>query len=475
MKLELALRRATLLVLLARASAGRLRRQRRAQSGEQGEGLPTAQFRLDGGSSAGTDLKLELSNFKNVQYSAPISLGGQTLPAIYDTGSFEIIVLSTLCRTCAQNHVMYDHSRSTSFVGSGGMVVEHLFGSGSVRSEKGYEVVHLGAPSSPFGVQRMPFWQVISHQIAVWDENAHFSGIVGLGYPTFVPGGFGQESTSDKTLMAAMGVRSFAFCLERGREEAPGWLVVGPSADASSYNGAFQTMRVIGRTHWGIQMTSFRIQGLNGQNPCRPSCGAIVDSGTSLIAVPSSALEAIAPLTQMIKRDCSNLHVLPALTLELDGHLVDLPPKAYVMKTKARVYKNSSIWKALLRGSSYDEVDECSAAFMTMDKVSQYGPVWILGMSFLRHYYTVFDRSAKQIRIARSSPDCQLPSGAGGLAFGNASGLPSLVNATQQGQFAAGGSMGMFTAADYQPTEVDLNEARVPEWALRADQQHFEI
>jgi hypothetical protein len=439
--------------LLACASSSRLR-HRTAQSG--------------------SDLSLKLSNFKNVQYSASISLGDQSLPAIYDTGSFEIIVLSTLCTTCAQNHVMYDSSRSSSFASSGGMVVEHLFGSGSVRSEKGYELVHLGSPGSAFAVQHMPFWQVMSHKIAVWDENAHFSGIVGLGYPTYVPGGFGQESTNDKTLMAAMGVRSFAFCLERGQAEAPGWLVVGPSTDGSSHNSAFQTLKVIGRTHWGVQMTSFGIQGLAGENPCQPSCGAIVDSGTSLIAVPSSALQSIAPLTQMIKRDCSNLHVLPVLTLELDGHLVDLPPKAYVMQSKTRVYKNSSIWKALLSGGSYEEVNECSAAFMTIDKVSQYGPVWILGMSFLRHYYTVFDRSAKEIRIARSTPDCRPQSLAGGgMYFANTTAV--FVNSTQHGQFATGGSSGMFTAADYQPTTVDLNEARVPEWALRADQQHFEI
>lgn len=40
-----------------------------------------------------------LKNTK-VQYFADITIGDQTFPAIYDTGSFEILVLSTRCERC---------------------------------------------------------------------------------------------------------------------------------------------------------------------------------------------------------------------------------------------------------------------------------------------------------------------------------------------------------------------------------------
>merc|ERR1719149_368370 len=69
------------------------------------------------------DFYLKLSNFNNVQYSAPLSIGGQTLPVIYDTGSFEILVLSKLCPTCEARHSVYDNTLSSSFAATSTPVV----------------------------------------------------------------------------------------------------------------------------------------------------------------------------------------------------------------------------------------------------------------------------------------------------------------------------------------------------------------
>ena len=44
---------------------------------------------------------------------------------------------------------------------------------------------------------------------------------------------------------------------------------------------------------------------------------------------------------------------------------------------------------------------------MALFQESQFGEVFILGMPFLRYYFTVFDRRKKQVHIARSSADCK--------------------------------------------------------------------
>merc|ERR1719387_192772 len=48
----------------------------------------------------------------------------------------------------------------------------------------------------------------------------------------------------------------------------------------------------------------------------------------------------------------------------------------------------------------------CLPAFMEMDMMSQFGPVWILGMPFFRYYHTTFDRERKEIRMATAKKNC---------------------------------------------------------------------
>mmetsp|Transcript_58087 Transcript_58087/g.180205 ORF Transcript_58087/g.180205 Transcript_58087/m.180205 type:complete len:150 (+) Transcript_58087:3-452(+) len=144
--------------------------------------------------------------------------------------------------------------------------------------------------------------------------------------------------------------------------------------------------------------------------------------------------------------------------MRLDGKLVELPPAAYVVRTRTRV--RPSALKRLLAEPARETVDECSVGFMTLDKESQYGPVWILGMPFLRYYYTVFDRAAKAIHIAPSTRSCGVSSTPISLfnsTFGDVSGQPGA------------GVSRPFAATDYEATEVDLNAVRAPTWASLAE------
>jgi len=409
------------------------------------------------------DYNLRLDNFNNVQYSAPLTIGGQTLPVIYDTGSFEILVLSKKCTHCEARHNMFDEAKSTTFVKpTSSIITEHLFGSGPVVSEKGFDTVHLGPLSSPLAIAHMPFWQVLKHEIAVWDENAHFSGIVGLGHPTHIPKGFAAEGERDVLMLAAMQVKSFGICLQRSSSSAPGWLIFGPSVDNMPSNSAFQHIDVVGQTHWGVKMFDFNVPGISSSNPCVPSCGAIIDSGTSLIAAPPAAMPVIKHLSGMVKKDCTNLHQMPTLKFRLGAVMVELPPKAYIMKIKKKVVvQKKNIWNNIFQPSD-EIVEHCVPAFMTISKNSAHGPVWILGMPFLRYYYTVFDRMNKKVHVAEATPSCQpKPLVAGpGLFFNVTHG----VNGT--------GTSGMtrFASDDFEPNEVDANEFRMPAWATEGDE-----
>jgi hypothetical protein len=297
---------------------------------------------------------------------------------------------------------------------------------------------------------------VLSHEIAVWDENAHFSGIVGLGHPDRIPEGFATPGNQDVTLLSSLKARTFALCLQRDTVDAPGWLALGPNIDAmpTAAGSTFRKVDVVGASHWAVGMYDFHVPGIQSANPCSPSCGAIIDSGTSLIAAPPSAMPIVRQLSSMVKKDCSNLHELPMLRFRLGDQVLELPPKAYVMKNQYLV-QNSSIANPFSQEQTVQT--ECVPAFMTIHKNSNYGPVWILGMPFLRYYFTIFDRVAKQIFITEATSTCQ-QTGSDNI----------FVNATQglHGSATVGaGLANRYIPSDFEPNLVDPNGLRVPSWA----------
>ena len=93
---------------------------------------------------------------------------------------------------------------------------------------------------------------------------------------------------------------------------------------------------------------------------------------------------------------------------------------------------------------------------MKVDKESQFGEVFILGMPFLRYYFTVFDRQNKKVHIARSTEDCQVAPHMSLLA----------TNSSASGRAGRHG----FASADFlQATEADLNDVISPPWTSTAE------
>jgi gastricsin len=404
-----------------------------------------------------TDYKVTLYNFQNVQYHGRFTLGDQSFPAIYDTGSFEILVLAESCSGCPHNLIKYDSSRSKTFQRGDAVTAEHHFGSGSVTSLKGLETARIGPIDSPLSQQGVHFWQIMKNEIPVWNENAAFSGIVGLGHTDRIPEGYGDNG-QDQTFLAELGISSFAICLQRKPIGGPGMLVVNPSV---SYNTPmFKTVPVLGEVHWGVEMYDLTVSG-SYFNLCKPSCGAIVDSGTSLIAVPQQVLERLSPLLSNIKEDCSNLHSLPSLEFSLGGHRFFLPPKAYVQQVNDADRQNTSnsVWDVIWGKKERKNQVVCAPAFMQMEKQSQLGPVIILGMPFLRYHYTVFNRDMKALHIANANSDCT-PAAQQGMMLSN---FTKFSNST--GTFAVP-SERPFDAEDYEPNKVSVEAMRAPDWAF---------
>lgn len=430
------------------------------------------------------DFKLKMVNFQNVQYFGDFTVGGQSLPVIYDTGSFEIIVLSTLCKKCAQGPAMYNPKLSKTLKDDH-LVAQHVFGSGPVTSQKGQELCQVGLGGSPLRAQQMPFWQVLDHDIDVWDKHSQFSGIVGLGHSAHTPQMDGQNATKalpqDVVLLERLGVNAFSICLERASGTPPGWLTMGPTVEEVGISPAHRHVPVIGEIHWGVQMTSLKAGGREHFDACNPSCAAIIDSGTSLIAAPSSALKALMPVFDLIKKDCSNLDQLPDITFYLGNEKFELPPAIYVLQLSHYVDKKQNIWDGLFKPPELELVTECIPGFMQMDKrAPQYGPVWILGMPFLRYYHTTFQRKPKSVHIAYADAQCEPTKKPPSIfhqsgSFGNISSHLATVGTFAKTAAEAGVGAQATRVSLPKGTSLDHPVVRVPPWALDNSREEIDL
>jgi len=334
--------------------------------------------------------KLALKNVKGVQYTAPISLGAQTFMAVYDTGSFEIMAISRQCKVCKLPSTLttYDNSTSQSFVAGKRPIEDHHFAGGTVIARQDFETVHVGTVDSVFQVKNMAFWQVVDTNMPIWkNKKASFTAIVGLGHRGAVPDS-GTDGKLAESLIERTGTQRFAICLERG-PSSPGYITLNPAFDFKSadFGSVFRRISVIGRHHWAVRMNSMSAT-LDGKTTSRcvggHNCIAIVDSGTSLIGVPPHATDFIFDIVKQVKWDCSNLDTLPKLIFELDGQKFVMPASAYTVQL----------------GPEGGKPYRCLPAFTDFFMTSDQGSVWILGMPFLRHFYTVFDRKEPSICVA---------------------------------------------------------------------------
>lgn len=258
-----------------------------------------------------------------------------------------------------------------------------------MKARKDFETVHVGSSDSSLEVEHMSFWQVVATNMKVFlNKKAKFTAIAGLGHRRTA-----LKSKAD-SLLERSGIQKFSVCLVPGLNQ-PGYITFNPSHNFA--HPAFRRLNVKGEDHWAVSLdhVTTDLHGtplhscwtFGGQHPCT----AIIDSGTTLIGVPPNAVVMVRTLIKRIKYDCSNLDELPDLVFELDGKKFPLPARAY------------TVHFGMKNGKPY----RCLPAFTDVSMSLQGANVWILGLPFLRHFYTVFDRQGPSIYVANQADDCE--------------------------------------------------------------------
>ena len=337
----------------------------------------------------------ELLNFRNIVYTGPLLVGTppQLFTVVYDTGSADLWVFSanSSIPSTAANHY-YAAQGSSTHVGNGSRwSIE--YGEGKASGYLSSDVVTLAGRS----VAGQLFGEAVEYSDNFRNVNDPTDGILGLSFggiseskaPTLIDALFQQHKID---------ARMFSFYLTSDQQKSGSRFILGQPDPAFAPHGityypivpqvrevqqwVIPVVRI--ETGWSSDGRSADAHGLCESRPCV----ALMDTGTSFIGLPVLAFISIKQLILTRRPDCSynanhmeitctdpTTHKLPTLTLTLAGaHTYHLRPHHYMV----------------------DGV----VGLMGIQPNSAEADFVILGDTFLKTFYTVFDMDNERIGIA---------------------------------------------------------------------------
>jgi len=395
-----------------------------------------------------------LTNYNDVQYVAYLEVGGQTIAGIVDTGSFELAVFSTVCDTCGKS-TLYNPSLSPNHT-NGKLMSNQRYGSGGTTSVEAADMVSIG----PYAPKLQSFWEVISTTMPVLDRSM-FQAIIGLGPPetpvadatvrlkatvhnisSYRKQGLDvpselllKEKERVKVLEAAQRritmldnfeTKMFSVCIGK-KPSSDGYLIWNDTAPLLKPE-YFMRLPVVGNHTWSVSLQEPQIaypptandRSRDGRSlGCEGGCGALLDSGTSLLAIPGNVISELVMVTLDPGFNCSNMWDLPSIKLKLGGQEIFLPPDTFISEVaddNVPAYLQSFVRLRRLRsmhnGSSRQRPGgRCDFMVMESTAMTANGPLWILGVPFFRQYYTTFEVSGRSnenraVHLAKASDTC---------------------------------------------------------------------
>ncbi|KIW02964.1 vacuolar protease A [Verruconis gallopava] len=321
-----------------------------------------------------------VSNFLNAQYFSEISVGTppQNFKVVLDTGSSNLWVPSSECGSIAcYLHSKYDHDSSSTYKKNGSEFAIQ-YGSGSLSGYVSRDTVRIG----DLTIKDQLFAEATSEPGLAF-AFGRFDGILGLAYDTIsvnkIPPPF--YSMIDQKLIDEP---VFAFYLSDTKDGDDSEAVFG-GIDKSHYTGDITYIPLRRKAYWEVDLDAITFGDATAEIE---NTGVILDTGTSLIALPSTMAELLNKEIGAKKSfngqytvECEKRDSLPDLTFTLTGHNFTIGPYDYILE---------------VQGS-------CISAFMGMDIPEPAGPLAILGDAFLRKWYSIYDLGKDAVGIAKSA------------------------------------------------------------------------
>lgn len=326
------------------------------------------------------DHLVPVSNFLNAQYFSEITLGNppQSFKVVLDTGSSNLWVPSSQCGSIAcYLHTKYDSTASETYKANGSSFEIH-YGSGSMKGFISNDDLTIG----DLTVKGQDFAEA-TEEPGLAFAFGRFDGILGLGFDTIsvnkvVPPFYNMI---DQGLLDE---KVFAFYLGDANTEGDESEAIFGGINDNRFEGKLTYLPLRRKAYWEVDFDAISFGDATAE---LENTGVILDTGTSLIALPSTLAELLN--TEMGAKkgwngqytvDCAKRDSLPDVTFKLSGKDFTISPYDYILE---------------IQGS-------CVSTFMGMDFPEPVGPLAILGDAFLRRWYSVYDLEKGAVGLAKA-------------------------------------------------------------------------
>jgi len=321
--------------------------------------------------------EVPVNNFLNAQYFSDITIGSppQEFKVVLDTGSSNLWVPSTDCSSIAcYLHSKYDHSASSTYKKNGSEFAIQ-YGSGSLSGYVSRDTVTIG----DLTIKDQLFAEATAEPGLAF-AFGRFDGILGLGYDRIavnkIPPPF--YSMLDQDLLDEP---VFAFYLADAKDQSE---VIFGGIDESHYTGKVTKIPLRRKAYWEVNLDAI---SFGDETAEMESTGAILDTGTSLIVLPTTIAELLNAEMGAKKSyngqytiECDKRDSLPDMSFTLSGYNFSITAYDYILE---------------VQGS-------CISSFQGMDFPAPVGPLAILGDSFLRKWYSIYDLGNNAVGIAKA-------------------------------------------------------------------------
>lgn len=341
---------------------------------------------LDDHQSLRSIAETELKNADLVEYYAPVTVGSppQTFQVVMDTGSGILWVPSDACEedTC-KAHTQFVEHESTSLQRDEGYV-NIKYGTGNMEGRRATDLVQVAGMS----VQRQDFLLSTAEHGNVF-LNGRFDGVMGLGKK-----GLASILASDAddrgtpfyiNLLQQQSLYKPEFSLFVSKTmHHPGAVVFG-GVNPALKKGPVHYHQGLSDSYWMLDLLSMKV----GDRVIDTSnARGIVDSGTSLLVGPAHIMQPILDQAR-VGQDCQQLQQGALPTVEITMRSMDGEPITYTLEPEDYVMNRDG---------------RCKTGMGIMNvQLMQKHSIVILGDTFLRKYYSVYNHAKNQIGFAKAN------------------------------------------------------------------------
>jgi pepsin A len=291
----------------------------------------------------------------------------------------------------------FDLKKSSTYK-KGGRPITLLYGSGACTGYVGSDVVEF----SGIAVKNQEFGQMLSLGPRFAEmKNAtesHMEGILGLGFPQL-------SATKSMPLLFNMWknklleqpVFSVYMTKTNSATGTNGGVITLGGVDKKYFEGDISYHPVTREGYWQMKMDSVGIAGVEGKIAPRDGKGfqVISDTGTSLIVGPARVIAILGqaiggqyvPQLKMFVLPCNATKLLPDFIFTFGGVDYHVTPESYLLPLPLEQIQG--ICFLAMQGQP--------------DATEGNGVDWILGDTFIRDNYQVYDFGQKRVGFAKAS------------------------------------------------------------------------